>query len=78
MKDPIGEHYGDHYKLYKALNEISDLRQTGTVQKYMNHINRLNVYTNMTYYHLINNILNCVTPGLHQVIAYYEDPCSDL
>ena len=43
LKDAIREYYGDHYKLNRAFNEISNLKQTGTVQKYLNHIDRLNV-----------------------------------
>ena len=60
----IREYYGDHYKPDRAFNEINDLKQTGTVQKYLNDIDRLNVYAKMTHYHLINIILNGITPRL--------------
>ena len=77
VKDAIREYYGNHYKLDRAFNEISDLKQTGTVQKYLNDIDRLNVYAKMTDYHLINIILNSITPHLHQAMAHYKDLRSD-
>ena len=73
----IREYYGDYYKLDRAFNEISDRKQTGTFQKYLNDINRLNVYTKMTDHHLINIILNDITPRLRQAMAHYEDLRSD-
>ena len=60
----IRKYYGDHDKPERAFNEISDLKQTGTVQKYLNDIDRLNVYGKMTDHHLINIILNGITPRL--------------
>ena len=50
------EYDGDHDKPDRAFNEINDLKQTGTVQKYLNYIDRLNVYTKMADHHLINII----------------------
>ena len=47
------------------------------MQKYLNDINRLNIYAKMTDYHLINIILNGMTPRLHQAIAHCEDLHSD-
>ena len=73
----IREYYSDHYKLDRAFNKISDLKQTGTVWKYLNDIDRLNVYAKMTDHHLINIILNGITPCLRQAIAHYEDLHSD-
>ena len=64
VKDAIREYYGNHYKPDRAFNEISDLKETGTVQKYLNDIDRLNVYAKMTDHHLINIILNDITPRL--------------
>ena len=32
VKDAIGEYYGNHYKQDRASNEISDLKETGTMQ----------------------------------------------
>ena len=61
----------------RAFNEISDLKQTGTVQKYLNDIDRLNVYAKMTDHHLINIILNGITSRLRQAMAHYEDLRSD-
>ena len=34
----IREYYGDHYKPDRSFHEISDLKQTGGVQKYLNDI----------------------------------------
>ena len=78
VKDAIREYYGDHYKLDRALNEISDLKQTGTVQKYLNDMDRLKVYAKMTDHHLINIILKSITTRLHQAMALYEDLFADL
>ena len=38
VKKAIREYYGDYYKPDRAFNEISDLKQTGTVPKYLNDI----------------------------------------
>ena len=77
LKNAIREDYGDHYKLDKAFNKISDLKQTGTVQKYLNDINKLNVYAKMTDHHLIHIILNSITSRLCQAMAHYKDHHSD-
>ena len=77
VKNAIREYYGDHYKLDRAFNKISDLNQTGTVQKYLNDIDRLNVCAKMTDYHVINIILNGITPRLRQAMAHYKDPRSE-
>ena len=77
VKDAIREYYGNHYKPDRAFNEISDLLETGTVQKYLNDINRLNVYAKMTDHHLINIILNSITPRLRQAMVHYKDLRSD-
>ena len=71
------EYYSDHYKPDRAFNEISDLKQTGTGQKYLNNIDRLDVYAKMTDHYLISIILNAITPRLHQAMAHYEDLCCD-
>ena len=47
------------------------------MQKYVNDIDRLNIYAKMTDHHLINIILNSITPCLRQAIAHYEDLHSD-
>ena len=73
----IREYYGDHYKPDRAFNVISDLKQTGTVQKYLNNIDRHNVYAKMTEHHLSNIIFNGITPRLCQAMAHYEDLRSD-
>ena len=71
VKDAFREYYSDHYKPDRAFNEISDLKQRGTVQKYLNDVNRLNVYTKMTDHHLNNISLKSITPRLRQAIAHY-------
>ena len=73
----IWEYYGDHCKPDRAFNEISDLQQTGTVEKYLNDINRLNVNAKITDHLLINIILNVITPRLCQALAHYKDLRSD-
>ena len=78
VKNAIREYYCEHYKPDTAFNEISDLKQTGIVQKYLNNIDRLNVYAKMTDYHPINIILNGITPCHCQAVAHYEDLRSDL
>ena len=52
----IREYYSDQYKACRAFKDISDLMQAGTVQKYLNDIDRLNVYPKMPDHHLINII----------------------
>ena len=73
VTDTIREYNGDHYKPDRAFNEISNLKQIGTVRKYLNDIDRLNVNAKMTDYHLINIILNSITPRLRQAMAHYND-----
>ena len=75
--DSIKKYYGNHYKPDGAFNEISDLKQTDTVQKYLNNIDRRNVHANMTDYHLIIIILNGSTPVLRQGVTHYGDPHAD-
>ena len=58
VKDAIRKYYGEHYKLDKAINELGDLKQIGTVQTYVNDIDIHNVYTKMTDHQLVNMILN--------------------
>lgn len=49
------------------------LKQTGTVQKYLNDLDRLNQYTDLSDNHLINIILNGIPLRLGLAMAYYED-----
>ena len=77
VKYAIREYYGDHYKPDGPFNKISDPKHTGTVQKYLNDIDRLYVYAKMTDHHLINIILNGITPWLRQAIAHYQGLHSD-
>ena len=74
----VREYYSDYYKQNRAFNKISDLKQTGTVQTYLNDIDRLNVYAKMTNHQLINIIWNGITSRLRQAMAHYEDLHSDL
>jgi len=43
------------------------------VQKYLNDLDRLNMYAEMTDHHLINIILNGIPSRLRLVMAHYED-----
>ena len=54
VKYAIREYYGDYSKLDRAFDKISDLKQKVNVQKYLNKINRLNVYPKITNHLLIN------------------------
>ena len=47
------------------------------MQKYLNDVNRLNVYTKMTDHHLNNISLKSITPRLRQAMAHYKDLRSD-
>ena len=78
VKDAIRKYYGAYYKPDMAFNDISDLKQTDNVQKYLNNIDRFNVYVKMTNHHLINIIVNGITSRLRQTIAHCEDLRSDL
>ena len=73
VKEAIRGYYGDHYRGDKAYNDIVALRQTGTVQKYLTDIDRLNVYAGMTDHHLINIVLNGISSRLRLSMAHYED-----
>ena len=73
VKKPIKTYYGKHYQAVQAYNEIVALKQTSTVQRYLNDIDGLNAYTGMTDHHLINIILNCIPSRLCLVIAHYEN-----
>ena len=77
MKDTIQKYNGNQYKPDRAFNETGDLKQTGTVQKYLNNIDRLNVYTPMTNYPFITIILNGITLHLWQAMVHYEDLHTD-
>ena len=44
VKDASREYYGNYNKLERAFNKISNLKQTDTVQKYLNDIHRLNFH----------------------------------
>ena len=76
----VDYHHYSHappYKPDRAFNTVSNLIQTGSVQKYLNNIDRLNVFAEMTNHHLVNIIWNGITPRLRQAIAHYEDLRSD-
>ena len=77
VKDAIRECYGDHYKPNRALNKITDFKQRGSVKRYLNDIDRLNVCAKMINHYLINIILNGITSWLRQAIAHYKDLRSD-
>jgi len=73
VKEALWGYHGDHYQADKAYNDIVALNQTGLVQKYLNNLNRLNVYAEMTDHHLINIIRNGIPSGLRLAMTHYED-----
>jgi len=73
VKEALRIYYGNHYQADQAYNEIVALKMTGTVQKYLNDIDRLNVYANMTDHHIINIVLNGIPPRLRLAMAHYEN-----
>ena len=58
VKEAIKTYDGKHYQADQAYNLIVALKQTSTVQWYLNNIDRLNAYAGMTDHHLINILLN--------------------
>ena len=66
-------YYGNHYKPDRTFNKLRDLKQTGTVQKYLNDIDRLNVYAKMTDHNLIYIIVNSITSRLRQPMVHSKD-----
>jgi len=73
VKEALRGYYEDHDQADKAYNDIVALKQTGSVQKYLNDVNKLNVYADMTDHHLINIILNGIPSRLHLAMAHYKD-----
>ena len=65
-------YYGDHYCADRAHLEIHELRQTGSVQDYLNEIDSLNTYTKIPDRAIINIIINKLTGTLRRSIADYE------
>ena len=65
-------YYGDHYRADSAHLEVHELRQTSTVQDYLNEIDRLNTYAKIPDMALINNIINKLTGPLRRSMAHYE------
>jgi len=73
VKEAIKTYYGNHYQADQGYNEIVALKQTSTVQRYLNDIDRLNAYAGMTDHHLINIILNGMPSRLRLAMAHYEN-----
>ena len=67
------EYYSNYNKPHKAFQEICKLKQTGTVQKYLYDIDKVNLYTKMINHYLINIILNIMKPRLCQTLPYYKN-----
>ena len=72
------KYYCNYNKSDRTCNEIGNLKQTGTVQQYVNNIHWVDIYVSKTTYHLINIILNYITPYLPQAMVHYEDVYADL
>jgi hypothetical protein len=73
VKNAIRVYYGNHYQADQAYTEITALRMTSTVQKYLNDLDRLNAYAKMTDHHLINIVLTGIPSRLRQAMAHYEN-----
>ena len=71
--DKIKEYYGNHYKVDRACNAISDLKWIGSVNKYLLDIDRPNIYAKVMDHQLININCNSINPRLRRVMAHYED-----
>ena len=57
----------------QGFNDISNLKATSSVQKYLHNINRLNVCTKLPDHYQINIILYTIITYRCRVIAHYED-----
>ena len=72
------KYYSNHVILDQVLNELSNPKKTDTVQKCLNDIYRLNIYTRMTDHYLINIMSKGIASRLCQAIVNHKDICSDL
>ena len=73
VKEALRIYYGNHDQTDQDFNEIVALKMPGTVQKYLNVMDRLNVYANMTDHHIINIVLNRIPLRLRLAMAHYEN-----
>ena len=64
--------YGDHYRAHRVHLEIHELRQTGTIQDYLNEIDRLNTYAKIPERARINIVINKLSGPLRRSMAHYE------
>ena len=67
----IGLSYVEHYHPDRVHLEIHELRETGTLQDYLNEIDRLNTYAKIPDGAIINIIINELTGGLRRSMAQY-------
>jgi len=58
VRQALEDYYGDHYQQDKAYSQLVGLKQTGTIEQYLNDIDRLNVKAGLMDRHLISIILN--------------------
>ena len=65
-------YYEDHYREDRTHLEIHKLRETGSVQDYVNEIDRLNTYIKIPDRAIMNIIINNLTGPLHRRMAHYE------
>ena len=63
-------YYGDHYRADRAHIEIHELRQSVSVQDYLNKIDRLNSYTKIPDTAIINIIINKLSGLLRHSMAH--------
>jgi len=73
VKEIINTYYENYNQTDQAYNEIVALKQTGTIQWYLNTTARLNAYLSMTDNRLITIILNCIPSCIRLAMAQSEN-----
>ena len=68
-KEATRKYNCDNYKPDTIFDTICDCKQTGIVSKYLNDIDRHNIYLKTIDNHLINIVLNGSTSHLRQATA---------
>ena len=77
VQSGIDLYYVYHYRADRAHLDIYELKQTGPVQDYLNHIDRLNTNTKIPDGAMIYIIINKLTGRHCRSMAYYEHLCEN-
>jgi len=64
--------YRDHYRVYRVHLAIIELRQSGTIQDFLNEIKRHNAYAKVSESAILNIIIHNLSIKLRDAIAHYE------